>query len=165
MEVGDQYVVTGGYDWTLGTNSALAWVTRYTETGELETLPSLNTGRYDHACSSFVNDGGHTVSSSSLFQSTSFPWDIMKHIYDSLINNSTELDLETMMTPLLQVLLVTGGQHRRSQWKYLDSTEILIGSSWSYSASLPFPVYQFTAASLHSSVFVFGRSFVSVLSD
>ena len=68
------------------------------------------------------------------------------------------------MTPLLQVLLVTGGQHRQSQWKYLDSTEILTGSSWSYSASLPFPVYQFTAASLHSSVFVFGRSFVSVLS-
>ena len=66
MEVGDHYVVTGGYDWTLGTNSALAWVTRYTEAGGLETLPSLNAGRYDHACSSFVNDGGHTVSSSSL---------------------------------------------------------------------------------------------------
>ena len=46
----DTLVVTGGWN-TLDT------VTRYSQQGWLEDLPPLITGRYSHACSSFVSSG------------------------------------------------------------------------------------------------------------
>ena len=49
-----KYIVTGGYD---------SWqrVTQYSVTGEVTELPDLITGRYLHACSSFVNNDGVEV--------------------------------------------------------------------------------------------------------
>ena len=49
------YVVTGGL-------SEKKKVAEYTEDGTVTYLASLNFGRYNHACSKFVNDNGHTVS-------------------------------------------------------------------------------------------------------
>ena len=36
-------------------------VTRYSRTGEAETLPELNVGRYYHACGSYLTDQGDMV--------------------------------------------------------------------------------------------------------
>jgi len=60
MEVGDHYIVTGGYardapDWALNT------VAKYSQSGLVDYLPSLNQRRYAHACSSFISDSGETV--------------------------------------------------------------------------------------------------------
>ena len=51
-------MVTGGYD---RSGSALKIVTRYTRTGEAETLPQLNVARYHHACGSYLTDEGDMV--------------------------------------------------------------------------------------------------------
>ena len=49
-------MVTGGSDLS---HADLATVTRYSMTGEVEYLASLNQGRYYHACSKFIRaDGG-----------------------------------------------------------------------------------------------------------
>ena len=55
IELDDKFVVTGGY-WTR------SYVEQFTEAGHEKWLPSLNEGRYDHACSKFVKDDGVTVS-------------------------------------------------------------------------------------------------------
>merc|ERR1712154_456541 len=60
IEVGDHLIVTGGYDWT-APEPALNTVAKYSQSGLVDYLPSLNTRRYDHACSSFISDSGETV--------------------------------------------------------------------------------------------------------
>ena len=55
IDLGTSYVVTGG-------EYSLQRVTQYSLTGEVTELPDLNTGRYYHACSQFVNSEGVTVS-------------------------------------------------------------------------------------------------------
>ena len=55
IDLGDSYVVTGGYD---------SWqrVAQYSLTGEMTYLADLQQGRYYHACTSFIDDNGVTVS-------------------------------------------------------------------------------------------------------
>ena len=59
-EVGDHYIVTGGFDDT-APESTLTTVAKYSQSGLVEYLPSLNQRRQDHACSSFISDDGETV--------------------------------------------------------------------------------------------------------
>ena len=56
---------------------------------------------------------------------------------------------------IMQVFLVTGG--RRSRRRSLSSTEIFVGSVWSYAASLPSKISDMPALTLDNSVFVFGE--------
>ena len=58
--MGDHYIVTGGYDEEAPEN-ALNTVAKYSQSGLVDYLPSLNTRRYRHACSSFISDSGETV--------------------------------------------------------------------------------------------------------
>ena len=51
-------MVTGGSELS---HAHLATVTRYSLTGELERLASLNQGRYYHACSKFITANGQEV--------------------------------------------------------------------------------------------------------
>jgi len=60
MEVGDHYIVTGGVDY-MAPERALSTVANYSQSGLVDYLPSLNTRRYYHACSSFISDNGETV--------------------------------------------------------------------------------------------------------
>jgi len=60
IEVGDHYVVTGGRDGS-APGYALSTVANYSQSGLVEYLPSLNTRRFSHACSSFISDSGETV--------------------------------------------------------------------------------------------------------
>merc|ERR1712241_146069 len=60
IEVGDHYIVTGGYDRD-APEEALNTVAKYSQSGLVDYLPSLNTRRYAHACSSFISDSGETV--------------------------------------------------------------------------------------------------------
>jgi len=60
IEVGDHYVVTGGWDID-APESALNTVAKYSQSGLVDYLPSLNTRRNLHACSSFISDSGETV--------------------------------------------------------------------------------------------------------
>ena len=55
IEEEESVVITGEY-------SSGRRVVRYNFDGEYETLPSLITGRGDHACGSFTNSNGATVS-------------------------------------------------------------------------------------------------------
>ena len=56
----DWFTITGGMARSQP-GDALRTVTRYRRTGEAETLPQLNVGRYHHACGSFRTDGGGNV--------------------------------------------------------------------------------------------------------
>ena len=56
----DKFVITGGMDY-YSPDGALRTVTRYSRTGQTETLPQLNVGRYGHACGSYVTDEGEHV--------------------------------------------------------------------------------------------------------
>ena len=55
IDLGDRYVVTGVWQ---------QWqrVAQYTLTGEVTYLADLQQGRYSHACTSFLDDNGVTVS-------------------------------------------------------------------------------------------------------
>ena len=53
-------MITGGFDKSLS-ERGLKTVTRYSRTGEAETLPELNVVRWFHACGSFLNDEGNNV--------------------------------------------------------------------------------------------------------
>ena len=53
-----KYIVTGGVD---GVVYGVSRVTQYSVTGEATELPDLITGRYTHACSSFINNEGVEV--------------------------------------------------------------------------------------------------------
>ena len=55
IDLGDSYVVTGG-------EYSLQRVTQYSLTGEVTYLDDLQQGRYYHACTSFIDDNGVTVS-------------------------------------------------------------------------------------------------------
>ena len=57
IEDDDYVVLTGG----TGTDIN-SLVTRYNVEGEATSLPSLNTGRYHHACGTFTNADQETVS-------------------------------------------------------------------------------------------------------
>ena len=54
IDMSDHLVVTGGY----GHRRTVA---KYNESGLIDYLPSLNQGRYNHACSSFISASGETV--------------------------------------------------------------------------------------------------------
>ena len=58
--MGDHFVITGGYEESALEN-ALTTVAKYSQSGLVEYLPSLNQRRYHHACSSFIKDDGETV--------------------------------------------------------------------------------------------------------
>ena len=55
IDLGDSYVVTGGY-------YSKQKVARYTLAGEVTYLADLQQGRFYHACTSFIDDNGVTVS-------------------------------------------------------------------------------------------------------
>ena len=55
IDLGDSYVVTGGL-------YSRQKVAQYTLAGEVTNLTDLQQGRYDHACTSFIDDNGVTVS-------------------------------------------------------------------------------------------------------
>ena len=55
IDLGDSYVVTGG-------EYSLQTVAQYTLAGEVTYIADLQQGRYRHACSSFIDDNGVTVS-------------------------------------------------------------------------------------------------------
>ena len=56
----NKYVITGGYDFS-SPGLALKTVTRYSRTGDAETLPQLNVARYYHACAYYRTDEGDNV--------------------------------------------------------------------------------------------------------
>merc|ERR1719225_2581530 len=56
----NKFVITGGLDHSLA-DDALTRVTRYSRTGETETLADLNVGRFYHACGSYLTDQGEEV--------------------------------------------------------------------------------------------------------
>ena len=60
-------MVTGGYDFD-SPGRALKVVTRYSRTGETETLAELNVARYTHACGSYLTDQGDMVRFISKYQ-------------------------------------------------------------------------------------------------
>ena len=55
IDLGDRYVVTGG-------EFSLQTVAQYTLAGEVTYLAELQQGRRKHACTSFIDDNGVTVS-------------------------------------------------------------------------------------------------------
>ena len=55
IDLGDSYVVTGG-----GYSQQKA--AQYSPSGEVTYLADLQQGRYSHACTSFIDDNGDTVS-------------------------------------------------------------------------------------------------------
>ena len=60
-------MVTGGNDRSI-LGRALKKVTRYTRTGETETLSELNVARRYHACGSYLTDQGDMVRFISKYQ-------------------------------------------------------------------------------------------------
>merc|ERR550539_1365790 len=56
----DKFVITGGIDYS-SPDWALRRVTRYSRTGQTETLPQLKVGRWNHACGSYLTDEGDMV--------------------------------------------------------------------------------------------------------
>ena len=59
IDLGDRYVVTGGWD---GSTQQTQTVAQYTVTGDVTYLAPLQTRRYGHACSKFLDDDGQLVS-------------------------------------------------------------------------------------------------------
>ena len=58
----DTFVITGGEDqFPHSSDQVLKFVTRYSRTGQTETLPQLNVGREGHACGSYLTDEGDIV--------------------------------------------------------------------------------------------------------
>ena len=57
IDLGDSYVVTGGYY-----SYSSQKVAQYSLSGEVTYLADLQQGRYRHACTSFIDDNGVTVS-------------------------------------------------------------------------------------------------------
>ena len=58
--MGETYLVTGGYDSSVQ-YAARKSVSLYSTTGFQHDLPSLNTGRYGHACGKFDDKDGNQV--------------------------------------------------------------------------------------------------------
>ena len=111
-------------------------MSRFSRTGEAETLPQLNVGRYDHACSSYLNDEGDHV---------------------RLI-----LNISQYIISLIKVLLVTGGTQYSDDsdgFIRLDSTEVLsdLAGTWRLTGPLPSGRWGLSAASVQNNIFVFGE--------
>ena len=66
MKVNGKFIAIGGHD-----TGSRPIVAEFTETGEVTYLPRLQTGRYVHACSQFVDNNGETVSFQTEFHSIS----------------------------------------------------------------------------------------------
>ena len=66
MEIDDTFIITGGFIKTGGfwnaKIEALKTVVRYNSSGGSEDLPSLNVGRFFHACASYLDDYENRVS-------------------------------------------------------------------------------------------------------
>ena len=112
-------------------------VTRYSRTGDSETLPHLNVARWDHACGSYLTDEGDTV---------------------RLI-----LIISKSQIVVMQVLLVTGGvkyQRVQAHVDYLDSTEVLedMAGTWRLTDPLPSARSELKAATVENNIFVFGEN-------
>ena len=147
MEVGDYFIVTGGYE----TNSSeyeniFSNVAKFSQSGLMEYLPSLNQGRYNHACSSYISDSGERVG---------FMLGICIQYQQFVI--------------VIQVLLVTGGTAHLPGGKEtkLDSTEILESSIGPWrtltGARLPSTRDKMRAGTADNVVFLFGKSCLNVL--
>ena len=109
-------------------------MTRYSKRGETETLAQLNVARYNHACSSYLNDEGDHV---------------------RLI-----LNISQYIISLIKVLLVTGGrQDSDDDDIFFDSTEVLsdLAGTWRLTGSLPSARSWLSAASVDNNIFVFGE--------
>ena len=146
--MGDHYVVTGGWDGSAPEQS-LSTVAKYSQSGLVEYLPSLNQRRWGHACSSFIRDSGETVGFIHIIK------------YQHFI---------IIIIIIIQVLLVTGGAHYPHpgrSWTRLDSTEILVtpGGSWRTltTARLPSPRYYLRAGTANNVVYIFGENCLNVL--
>ena len=124
-------MITGGQDASSSPDGALKTVTRYSRTGEAETLSQLNHARRDHACGSYLNDEGDDV--------------------------RLLLNVNISSTIVMQVLLVTGGINTNQG--RLISTEILeVGGTWKLTAGLPTAISSLRAAVLDNNIFVFGET-------
>lgn len=106
----------------------------YSLTGELIYLADLQTGRYAHACSKFLDDDGRTVR--------------------YCLDENDQIHLNFFM---LQILLVTGGRMNATGNPYLSSTEIYSDSTWTYAAPLPSARAYLPAATFGNSLMVFGK--------
>ena len=134
---GEQFIVTGGISG--GRNIDNVHV--YDTNGWVRDLPSLNFGRSDHACASFMTNGERVW---NYFVSTLSVGQMICH---------------TILTAL-QFLLVTGG------WSSFyssisDETEIFTEAQASWrilSARLPVPVYVPKAVSIDNKVLLFGKN-------
>ena len=63
IDLGDSYVVSGGADTSVHRLALqIQTVVQYSIQGKVTYLAKMNTGRYSHACSKYVNDNGETVS-------------------------------------------------------------------------------------------------------
>ena len=58
--MGDFFLVTGGKNYIFDERSVNT-VIKYSRTGSVEYLPAFNHRRHNHACSSYVSDGGETA--------------------------------------------------------------------------------------------------------
>ena len=139
--MGDHYVVTGGWDGS-APQKALTTVAKYSQSGFMEYLPTMNQGRESHACSSFISDSGKTV---------------------GFIPNIIKYQHFIIIIIIIQVLLVTGGKFTRGgSHTRLDSTEILKipSESWKTltTARLPSPRSALRAGTVNNIVFIFGEN-------
>ena len=134
----DKFVITGGYG-ASSPDDVLKTVTRYSRTGETESLPQLNVGRTSHACGSYLSEEG----------------DMVRFI----------LNISKYWIMVMQVLLVTGGISLDSTEVLedtLDSTEVLEdkAGTWRFTSPLPSARGGLRAASVENNIFVFGETFL-----
>ena len=114
----------------------------YSEAGWQRDLTSLNQGRHNHACGSYVNGGKKVI---KLVVSYHTCW----------------LDGFNF-----QFILVTGGNGILTVPWYLDSTEIFSENVWrTLAAKLPVPMNNLGIATINNRVILFGNSFVFCLSE
>ena len=128
-----------GYDSLnfISRGKGLKTVTSYTKTGQIETLPQLIVGRYDHACGSYQTDQGDHV--------------------------RFVLNINKYWIIVMQVLFVTGGRNVRGRNgnDLLASTEVMTvmtGGTWKLATSLPHARFGLRAAVVNNNIFVFGEN-------
>ena len=110
-------------------------MTRYSRTGQTETLPQLNVARVGHACGSYLTDEGDNV--------------------------RFVLNISKYWIIVVQVLLVTGGEQLiGGRWISLDSTEVLEdkAGTWRFTSPLPSARGGLRAASVENNIFLFGEN-------
>ena len=101
--------------------------------GEAENLPSLITGRYNHACGVVARSDGSIVS----------------------LETWKPDECNFLLTTILQTYIVTGGRFYGNQ--ILSSTEILEkdrGTSWKSAAELPYSANSLRGVSLDNGLFI-----------